>query len=165
VTKTLKELCDSISRELVVAKDYTGDPTKDAVRISNHLFHEVNEFLHQYDLNRLYSNVADTAIAEKVPVVQLPVAPTEDEHYVVPTIAKREVTPMIEIQNSTREAAAEKFREGKKRALREMKNDQDKADRIVAELFRESSSGLPEPQPESQPEPPPGFRVIQIPTV
>jgi len=157
MTKTLKELCDTVSRELVVAKDWTGDPTKDAVRIANHLFHEINEFLHKYDVNKLYSNVADTAIAEKTPVVHLPVAATEDGHYVVPKIEQREVTSMKDIVSQTSEAAQERFREGKRRALREMKNDQpDIADKLFRELPAEDLV-------TAAPEPPPGYQPIELP--
>ena len=154
MTKTLKELCDSISRELVVAKDWSGDPQKDAVRIANHLFYEVNEFLRQYDVNKLYTNVADTAIAEPV---HFPVAPTEGGHYVVPKIDQREVTSMKDIVSQTSEAAQERFREGKRRALREMKNGQpDIADKLFRELPAEDLV-------TAAPEPPPGYQPIVLP--
>jgi hypothetical protein len=64
---------------------------------------------------------------------------------------------MKDIVSQTSEAAQERFREGKRRALREMKNDQpDIADKLFRELPAEDLV-------TAAPEPPPGYQPIVLP--
>jgi hypothetical protein len=56
MTQTLKEVIDECAKKLVESKDYTGDPKKDAEKVSVVVYEAVQMALNQYNVKSAIQN-------------------------------------------------------------------------------------------------------------